>query len=90
MIINCIFEDQEGIFWIGTNIGLFKLDTFQNKVDHFKHHEKDPHSLASSDIKEVYDNPNDRGNSLLILTQIGINKLEKSTGRVTRFNNNPE
>ena len=88
-VVSSIFEDQEGTIWIGTDIGLFRLNTFQNIVDHFKHNENDPNSIASNVVHEVYDNPNDGGKSLLILTRIGINKLDKSSGQVTRFNNHP-
>lgn len=89
-IINSFFEDQDGTLWIGAYPGLYKLNTKQNQVEHFTHDENDPHSLASNSINELFDNPNDKGKSLLIVTRIGINKLDKYTGRVTRFNNDPD
>ncbi len=89
-VVKCIFEDQEGILWVGAYPGLYKINIEQNLVEHFIHDENDPHSLASNSIKVISDNPNDNGKSLLIVTRVGINKLDKTTGIVTRFNNDPD
>ncbi len=87
--INHIFEDHDGIIWIGSEVGLFKLNITQKIVDHFRYDENDLQSLCSDYIIKLYDNPIDEGKSLGIITNIGLNKLDKSSGIITRFKNDP-
>jgi len=89
-IILSIFEDLTGIIWIGTYNGLYKLDIGKKLVEHFEHDKDDPHSLSSNTIRGLYDNPNDNKKSLLIVTRVGLNKLDKTSGVITCFNNQPD
>ncbi|GLR17165.1 hybrid sensor histidine kinase/response regulator transcription factor [Portibacter lacus] len=62
--IVCVFEDSEGLLWIGTNSGLYQYDG--NKVRHFQYDVFDPTSIPNNSVKHIYE---DREKNLWIGTE---------------------
>ncbi len=92
--IQSFCKDREGIFWIGT---WYKLYTFNPRTEQFKR-------VPSSNLNSILQNIRNSGVAteqgiLSILTDesgrvwmgtnIGVICFEKSTGKVTHFQNNP-
>jgi PAS domain S-box-containing protein len=88
-----IFEDQEGMLWVGTGGGgVNKLD-LQPKAFAVYHNEPgDPNSLASNDVRAIYE---DRFGVLWVGTYGGgLNRIERTAGgggpiRVTHYQPDP-
>jgi signal transduction histidine kinase/ligand-binding sensor domain-containing protein len=92
--MNCILCDREGTLWLGTFQGLDRFDPKTGKFKHFAHDAKDPGSLSNNQVRVIYedrqgtiwagtgspfspDNPINGGG--------GLNKLDKKTGKFTRY-----
>lgn len=88
-IIN-LYEDRLGVIWIGTFNGVSKFSI--NKA--FKVYRNDPqndNSLSNSSVCGIYED--DDGMIWVGTFNSGVNKIDKSTGEVTRyynFVNNPQ
>lgn len=50
--IFAVAQDPHGFLWFGGKNGLLRYDGY--RVDYFRHDPDDPHSLASSDISDLY------------------------------------
>ncbi|MFN9709819.1 MAG: two-component regulator propeller domain-containing protein, partial [Bacteroidota bacterium] len=74
--ISCIYQDTEGIVWIGTQDGLNRFDGYFFKI--YKHKEKDPHSISDQFILSIHE---DGANNLIIGTRNGLNLFDKKTDR---------
>ena len=64
--VTCIFQDQKGFIWFGTQDGLNRFDGYNFKI--FKNDPADPTSLSGNFIFSIYESP--YGN-LFIETQGG-------------------
>ncbi|MFH1198152.1 MAG: two-component regulator propeller domain-containing protein [bacterium] len=80
--IRTIFEDSDGILWIGTaNNGLTRFDKQMNKFTHFIYKSKDPKSLINDYVISV----NETDKYLWAGTPVGLNRLDKKTFQITRY-----
>jgi ligand-binding sensor domain-containing protein/signal transduction histidine kinase len=76
-IKNFCFDDNEQKLWMGTNDGLYEINTKTGAlVQHYTHDDKDTNSLSNNQINYVVSN----GNRLWIAT-LGLNQLNKKTGQ---------
>ncbi len=86
--IKTIFEDQEGIVWIGTQNGLSAYDPKIDRTTNFFHSFKDTTSINDNIINCIFE---DSGNNLWIGTGSGLNKKIKVNtsreGNKTMFKN---
>jgi ligand-binding sensor domain-containing protein/signal transduction histidine kinase len=93
-----IIEDREGVLWVGTLKGLDRMDPGTKKFTHYRHVENDPTSLSDNKIGIIYE---DRQGTLWVGTGNayygevapgtgGLNRLDKKTGRFTRFMHSPK
>ncbi|SEL42404.1 hybrid sensor histidine kinase/response regulator transcription factor [Parapedobacter koreensis] len=84
--INQFIEDQRGNVWIGTNGGgLIYFDRRANRFTQYRHDPKDPHSLGSDVIVNLY---TDRRGELWIGTYYGgLNRFDGN--RFVRYMHDP-
>lgn len=71
-----IYEDKDGIYWIGTfyNGGLIKIDPKTEEVKIFYSDENDDEALSDDVIRSIAE---DEEGNLWIGTRIGLNKFDK-------------
>ena len=83
-----IYEDREGILWVGTHGGgINKFDKFTEPFIHCRARPNDPNSLNNNLIYAIQQ---DQDRVLWIGTGGGgLNKLDRSTGEVTHYQNDP-
>ncbi|NIR47733.1 AAA domain-containing protein [candidate division KSB1 bacterium] len=72
--IRSIYEDRDGVLWIGTNgLGLNRFEPQSERVIHYSTVHEDPHSLSANDIQTIYE---DQTGTLWVGTNGGgLNKL---------------
>ena len=57
--VHALYEDREGVFWIGTwRAGLYRFDRDRQTVTHYRHDPDDPGSLGSNYISVIEEDPN--------------------------------
>ncbi len=90
--VNVIIKDHEGILWIGTYGGLEKFDSKTNKFLHYTHKANDSSSLSCNVVRAIYEDKQGviwvgTGSAFLDSrkTEGGLNKLNKKTGKFTRY-----
>ena len=82
--LNCatvtgIYEDTSGIVWVGTLLGLNKLNPSTGTFTHYRHDDRNPHSLSRDDIWPVL---GDRTGKLWIGTiGGGLDEFDKAKQR---------
>ena len=84
--INIIYEDSEGIIWIGTAFGgLNRFDPYNGAFRHYKHNPDDPNSIGNNLVKSILE-PKIHGDGILwIGTHGGLQKFDKKTGTFRTF-----
>lgn len=75
-------KDRNGVIWFGTNIGLFRFDPDERKLDHYKSDLENPNSYYKNVISDIFINPLDKGKTLWVLSNLEINKVNIETGIV--------
>ncbi|MBY5533687.1 hypothetical protein HFO58_11015 [Rhizobium leguminosarum] len=75
-----INDDPEGILWLATSGGLFRLDPATGETRIFKSDPRDTQSLASSDIKST---GFDRQGTFWVVTSQGLDAFDRVSGKVS-------
>jgi len=95
--INSLLTDNAGNLWIGTDGGLDMLDSKTGKFTHYVHNPQDKESLSNNQVKIVYE---DRAGVIWAGCGApldfsppadgdgGLNRLNKATGKFTRYVHN--
>ena len=79
--INTVFSDKSGQLWIGTNGG--GLDLFDKKTNSFRHFvNEDKNGISNNDVYCVTE---DNHGNLWIGTNLGLNSVNKMTGKITKY-----
>lgn len=78
--VNCIFEDSYGLLWLGTWDGLCRYDGRNKTV--YRHVSDDKSSLSHQVVRHICE---DRNHHLWVTTDMGINRLNMSTGEFCSF-----
>ncbi len=92
-VVAAIIQDSEGMIWAGTLGGLEKFDPKTGAFKHFIHDDKDPASLSNNAVWALYE---DKQRTIWAGTGSpftqddpykggGLNKLDKATGKFTRY-----
>ncbi len=76
-IVQAIYEDRQGRFWIGTGIGLDIMDRKTGRFYSYTNDNKDPNSISDNQIQSCI--KEDMNGNLWIGTWNGLNKLDLST-----------
>lgn len=79
--ISCIYQDKDGLIWIGTQDGLNSFDG--SKFVTYKHNSQKKHSISDQFVTSITE---DNNGYLWIGTRNGLNKLNKKTGYFEYFN----
>jgi signal transduction histidine kinase/ligand-binding sensor domain-containing protein/AraC-like DNA-binding protein len=84
--INILYEDKDGIIWIGTlSGGLNRFDPETQKFTHYLNEPDNPASLSNEVVKCILESEITDDNILWIGTRGGLNKFDKKTGRFTCY-----
>jgi ligand-binding sensor domain-containing protein len=76
--INCIFQDSEGLLWVGTNSGLYEYDGYG-----VRHYATTPDKTNSIFTNTVTALAEDLKGNLLVGTESGLSFLQKTGRRFT-------
>jgi signal transduction histidine kinase/ligand-binding sensor domain-containing protein/DNA-binding response OmpR family regulator len=71
-----IFQDTDGIFWLGTADGLVRFDPGSETFTTFKNNPDQPNSLSNNHIKSILEDPVQPKQYLWIGTSGGLNKFD--------------
>jgi signal transduction histidine kinase/ligand-binding sensor domain-containing protein/DNA-binding response OmpR family regulator len=80
-----IIQDKKGFLWFATGDGLNRYDGHNFKI--YRNDPSDPKTLSGSEIFTVAED--DLGNLWVGTRNSGLNKIELSTGKITRFSKGP-
>ena len=84
--LSALADDHNGIFWLGTINGLYRLDTRTSEMKAFKYIAYDIHSLSSNIIFSLLNDPVQPETYLWVGTNGGgLNKFNKITGECIRY-----
>ncbi|NGP77837.1 response regulator [Balneolaceae bacterium YR4-1] len=75
-----IFQDINGIFWLGTAEGLIRFDTKSETFTTFLNNPDQPNSLSNNHIKSILEDPAQPEQYLWIGTSGGLNKFDYRAG----------
>lgn len=82
--ISTIFEDENGIYWVGFNSeGFDRYDPETGEFKHFEHKDEDVNSLSNDRVFHLYDDSN--GYLWIATYGGGLNKFEKATEKFTHY-----
>jgi signal transduction histidine kinase/ligand-binding sensor domain-containing protein/DNA-binding response OmpR family regulator len=80
-----IFQDLDGIFWIGTADGLIRFDASSETFSVFQNNPDQPNSLSNNLIKSIHADPIHPERNLWIGTSGGLNKFDYRAGTFEHF-----
>jgi signal transduction histidine kinase/ligand-binding sensor domain-containing protein/AraC-like DNA-binding protein len=75
-----IFQDVDGIFWLGTADGLVRFDYESNAFFTYRNEPANPNSLSNNHIKSILEDPVQPETYLWIGTSGGLNKFNYRAG----------
>ena len=86
-IVNTIYEDRLGNFWVGTTDGGLSLyDRNRDSFIHFRQDLTDTASLSNNSVTCIYE---DKRGNLWVGTYLNLNIFDRSTRKFRRFAHNP-
>jgi signal transduction histidine kinase/ligand-binding sensor domain-containing protein len=82
-MVRQVYEDRDGVLWVGTQGGLLKFDPQMKTFVLYAHDPSNPRSLSHNEVRSVY---RDRSGRLWVATDGGgLNRFEGSTGTFARY-----
>ncbi|HUM47206.1 MAG TPA: two-component regulator propeller domain-containing protein [Chitinophagales bacterium] len=84
--LQCMLQDKEGIYWLGTTKGLLRFDVAKNEWKHYKNTRGDTASLSFDIIFTLCEDPVHPEKYIWIGTNGGgLNRFDKQTEKITRY-----
>lgn len=80
-----IFQDLDGIFWIGIGDGLVRFDPVSESFTTFQNNPDQPNSLSNNLIKSILEDPVEPETYLWIGTSGGLNKFDYRAGTFEHY-----
>ena len=81
--VTSVFKDAEGRFWATTRAGaVYRFDTERARFRSYQHQQANPHSLGKGAVTAAHSETPD---TLWIGTDRGLNRVDRTTDQVTRF-----
>jgi signal transduction histidine kinase/ligand-binding sensor domain-containing protein/CheY-like chemotaxis protein len=81
--ILCLFEDSEGVLWMGASNGcLSKYDRKNDNFINYKENPQNPDSLSHQTVTAIYE---DKQKNFWVGTYYALNLFDRKTGKVKRF-----
>ena len=79
-----IYEDSEGIYWLGCfiNNGLIKIDPNKKTIKTYKYEEENENSISSNTVRYITE---DLNKDVWIGTSYGINRFDRKNETFTRY-----
>jgi len=81
LVCTRMLEDGQSILWISTNKGLIKINTRRNYIELYKSNDAAPNTFRRlNTMLDLFDNPMDKENTLLVFTQNNLLQFNKTRG----------
>ena len=81
-----IFEDQDGMLWVGTRGGLNRYDPKTERFTRYRHDPEDPHSLGSDVVFAIFE---DQDGNLWVGTAGGLDRFESANDGFVHYQHDP-
>jgi len=78
--ISVLFEDHQGVIWVGTELGLLRFDGLQTTT--YLPQKDDPNSISNEYIYDMFENSK---HVLWVATRKGLNSIDPSRKIITRY-----
>lgn len=78
--VSCLLQDHQGIIWAGTEYGLLRFDGLRTTT--YLPEKNNPNSISNEFIYDIFE---DSRRCIWISTRNGLNKLDPSRKRFTRY-----
>jgi len=81
--ISCLFEDKNGLLWIGLySGGIFCYDPVTGESSVYQTRKNDPETLSDNTVQCIAE---DQFGKIWVGTKEGLNRLDPATGKVRRY-----
>lgn len=81
--IRNLYLSDDNSLWVSTNSGgLSRFNADSRTFTNYRHNSEDSHSLSNDSVYDVIDGPD---GSLWVATQIGLNRLQPTSGEIRRY-----
>ena len=80
--VSSVCEDESGLLWIGSALGINKLNRYKKPFNNYTHQPRDSSSLSSNIITSVYQ---DKDDILWIGTVSGVNEFDTEKGVIKYY-----
>jgi len=87
--IHSIYQDDSGILWIGTHLGLNRLDEYISRFKLFTEGKVEKYSLSTNVIRSISEDIHSGKDLFWIGTEAGVNLLDRETGLIKNSDNTP-
>lgn len=79
---HAIAEDDDGVLWLGSNLGLYRFDPKQQVFKNFRYESSSPGSLSNNRVNSVFF---DHAKTMWIGTQNGLDRFDRSQNRFAAY-----
>jgi signal transduction histidine kinase/ligand-binding sensor domain-containing protein/CheY-like chemotaxis protein len=81
-----IYEDHLGVLWVGTDRGLNRYDSADNRFVHYVHHPSKPGTLSDNTVRSIGE---DKLGRLWVATHAGLNRFDRQKQTFTHYTHDP-